>query len=147
MLFRRRSQRRPFHEPIPKVLDEQHVGERVVEVERTMRSGALVPAPYQTSAELLAAGHMISPAFMVDKPGPTTRKLMVFNQKRMNREMRKKSTKLDDLRMLRSLAQKGDFASSMDVGAAPAGRDGYHAVEIHVKDQRYMTVDLGDSVR
>eukprot|EP01050_Picozoa_sp_SAG11_P055801 SAG11_NODE_34262_length_273_cov_0.574713_1_plen_59_part_10 len=59
----------------------------MVEVVRTMQTGALVPAPFQTSAQLLAAGHMISPAFMVDKAAATTEKRMVFNQKRMNREM------------------------------------------------------------
>ena len=34
----------------------------------------------------------------------------------------------------------------MDVGAMPNGKDGYHVCEIHPADQKYMTVDLGESV-
>eukprot|EP01050_Picozoa_sp_SAG11_P025028 SAG11_NODE_5515_length_1538_cov_11.574705_1_plen_209_part_00 len=88
---------------------------------------------------------MISPAFMVDKAG-STKKRTVYNMKRLNREIRKKKGKLDDLRQLKSLAQQGWVACSMDVGAAPAGKDGYHAVEIHPADQKFMTIDLGESV-
>ena len=88
---------------------------------------------------------MISPAFMVDKAG-STKKRTVYNMKRLNLEIRKKKGKLDDLRLLQSLAQKGWVGCSMDVGAAPTGKDGYHAIQIHPAHQKYMTVDLGPAV-
>eukprot|EP01052_Picozoa_sp_SAG31_P013012 SAG31_NODE_773_length_12173_cov_15.778173_5_plen_176_part_00 len=82
---------------------------------------------------------------MVDKAG-STKKRTVYNMKRLNKEIRKKKGKLDDLRMLQSLAQRGWVGCSMDVGAAPAGKDGDHAIEIHPDHQKFMTVDLGPSV-
>ena len=82
-----------------------------------------MPAPHQTERELLAAGHMICPALMVTKQG-STKKRLVFNQKRLNRELRKKWGKLGDMR--KHLAKKGYWAASMDVGAVPNG--GYRYV-------------------
>ena len=143
--FKRRCPKIPFHEPVPRRLETEHVGARIAEAKRLLTSGALVQAPHQTSTSLLAAGHQISPAFMVDKQG-STKKRTVYNMKRLNRQFRKKKGKLDDLRMLKSLAQKGWVACSMDVGAAPRGKDGYHAIEIHPRDQKYMTIDLGEAV-
>jgi hypothetical protein len=93
---------------------------------------------------LMANGHMISPCFMVEKQG-STKKRTVYNLKRMNREMRSKRIKLDDMRLLKSLARKGHYACSMDVGAQPTGKDGYHACQIHPTHQKYMTIDLGES--
>ena len=63
----------------------------------------------------------------------------------MNREMRSKRIKLDDMRLLKSLARKGHYACSMDVGALPTSKDGYHACQIHLGHQKYMTIDLGES--
>ena len=143
--FKRRSRKTPFAQPVPKRLEAEFVGERVVECTRLLGTRALVPAPHQTERELLAAGHMICPAFMVAKQG-STKKRLVFNQKRLNRELRKKRGKLGDMRMLKHLAKKGYWAASMDVGAMPNGKDGYHVCEIHPADQKYMTVDLGESV-
>ena len=89
---------------------------------RLLATRALVPAPHQTERELLAAGHMICPAFMGTKQG-STKKRLVFNQKRLNRELWKKLGKLGGMRMLKHLAKKGYRAASMDVGAMPNGKD------------------------
>jgi hypothetical protein len=134
-----------FHQPVSTRLDREHVGERVVEVTRLLGTGALVAAPVQTAEELVARGHMICPAFMVVKKG-TTKKRLVYNQKRLNALIRKKRIKLESMKMVRDVARPGDWAYSMDVGAAPNGKDAYHMVEIHPDDQRFMTVDLGDAV-
>ena len=117
--FKRRSRKTPFAQPVPKRLEAEFVGERVVECTRLLGTRALVPAPYQTERELLGAGHMICPAFMVAKQG-STKKRLVFNQKWLNRELRKKWGKLGDMRMLKHLAKKGYWAASMDVGAMTA---------------------------
>ena len=143
--FKRRSRKTPFAQPVPKRSEAEFVGERVVECTRLLGTRALVHVPYQTERELLDAGHMICPAFMVAKQG-STKKRLVFNQKRLNRELRKKRGKLGDMRMMKHLAKKGYRAAWMDVGAMPNGKDGYHICEIHPADQKYMTVDLGESV-
>ena len=48
--------------------------------------------------------------------------------------------------MLKHLTKKGYWAASMDVGAMPNDKDGYHVCEIHQADQKYMTVDLGETL-
>ena len=72
--FKRRSRKTPFAQPVPKRLEAEFVGERVVECTRLLGTRALVPAPHQTERELLAAGHMICPAFMVAKQGSTKKR-------------------------------------------------------------------------
>jgi hypothetical protein len=143
--FKRRVQKVGFHQPVSRRLDEEHVGERVVEVKRLLGTGALVAAPVQEAAELVRRGHMICPAFMVSKKG-TRKKRLVYNQKRLNAKIRKKRVKLESMKMVREIARPGDWAYSMDVGAEPNGKDAYHMVEIAPPDQKYMTVDLGDAV-
>ena len=141
--FKRRDRKQGFWQPCSRRLDAQFVGERVVETRRMMKKGALVAAPGQVPSELVAAGHMITPCFMVPKKG-TTKKRMVYNQKMVNAKLRKRRIKLEDSRQVKNVARPGGFIMSMDVGnVVDKGKDGYHAIEIHPADQKYLTSDQG----
>ena len=80
-------------------MDAEFVGERVVETVRMLRTKALVAAPVQDPVELVRRDHMITPSFMVKKKG-MSKKRMVYNQKRCNREFKKKRVKLENLSMV-----------------------------------------------
>jgi hypothetical protein len=145
--FKRRSKRSGFYQPCSRRLDLQFTGERVVETCRMLNKGALVPAPDQCPMELVRRGHMITPAFMVKKKG-TTKKRMVYNQKRTNQEIRKRGVKLEDCRQVQFAAKPGCKVFQCDLGnVMDGGKDGYHAIQIHPADQKYLTSDQGAMVR
>ena len=97
--FKRRSKKEGFHQACSRQMDAEFVGERVVETVRMLRTKALVAAPVQDPVELVRRDHMITPSFMVKKKG-MSKKRMVYNQKRCNREFRKKRVKLENLSMV-----------------------------------------------
>ena len=146
MPFKRRSKKEGFHQACSRQMDAEFVGERVVETVRMLRTEALVAAPVQDPVELVRRGHMITPSFMVKKKG-MSKKRMVYNQKRCNREFRKKRVKLENLSMVDKAAKRSGYAFSADVGAIKnGGKDGYHMVEIDPRDQKYLTSDQGEKV-
>lgn len=108
-----------------------------------LRTGALVPAPSQCAAELVRRGHMVTPSFMVPKKN-TTKKRMVYNQKRSNAQFRKRKIKLEHLSEMKNVARPGCHAFTADVGAkCLEGKDGYHAIQIDPRDQHLLTSDQG----
>eukprot|EP01052_Picozoa_sp_SAG31_P006586 SAG31_NODE_304_length_18019_cov_10.386440_1_plen_118_part_00 len=111
-----------------------------------LRTGALVGAPTQDAKDLVQMGHWVTPSFMVPKKN-TTKKRMVYNQKRSNERVRKRKVKLEHLTELKDVARPGCWAFSADVGAQCLnGKDGYHAVQIHPASQKYLTSDQGLAV-
>ena len=111
-----------------------------------MRTGALVAAPTQNAVELVRRGHLITPSFMVPKKN-TSKKRMVYNQKRSNDRFRKRKVKLEHLSELKDVATPGCYAFTADVGAKCLnGKDGYHAIQIDPRDQHLLTSDQGLAV-
>ena len=146
MPFKRRSKKEGFHQAYSRQMDAEFVGERVVETVRMLRTKALVAAPVQDPVELVRRDHMITPSFMVKKKG-MSKKRMVYNQKRCNREFRKQRVKLENLSMVDKAAKRSGYAFSADVGAIKnGGKDGYHMIEIDPRDQKYLTSDQGEKV-
>jgi hypothetical protein len=142
----RSASRLGFHQPCSGRLAGQFIGHRVVETTRMLRTGALVEAPTQHAAELIRRGHWITPSFMVPKKN-TTKKRMVYNQKRSNERCRKRKIKLEHLREVQHVARPGCRVFTADVGAkCLGGKDGYHAVQIDPRDQHMLTSDQGLAV-
>jgi hypothetical protein len=124
---------------MPARLDLENIDRRVVEIHRYLRNGAWKEAWSQDPASLVAAGHMICPAFMVEKAGSTKGRI-VNNEKRVNSQSRKKKTKFESLTLLNTCVGKGYWGLAADVF------DGFHMVENHPLDQKYHTVDVGAQV-
>ena len=62
---------------------------------------------------------------------------MVNNEKRVNAQSRKKKTKFESLKLLKTCAGKDYWALAADVF------DGFHMIENHPADLKYHTVDAG----
>jgi len=61
------ADRKGFHQPLARRLDEQFIEEREAERDRGLREGVYRLPSSQDSKELVARGHMIMPAFFVEK--------------------------------------------------------------------------------
>lgn len=152
------SRREGFHQPLARRLDVENVQEREAERDRGLANGVYRLPFSQDPKELVAAGHMIMPAFFVDKesrrsvdaaswaamsPENRIKHLrFVSNLKRLNRQCKKKSVKFEGLDKLPQMAGPGEFAAatSWDVNKA------FNLLEIYRPDQKCMTLDLGQCV-
>lgn len=157
-LFHPWAERRGFVQPLCRRLDEAYVQERMAERDRGLREGVYRLPPTQDVKELVRLGHMVMPAFFVDKasrrevstsewdamtPEQRIKHLrFVSNLKRLNRQCRKKSCKFEGLDKLPTMASRGrhKYASSWDVNSA------FNLLEIQQSHQKYGTLDLGPSV-
>ena len=137
--FKRHASKKGFHQPMPAKLDGESVDRRVVEFHRLQKTGAMKPAPSQDIRVLISEGYMVTPAFMVDKHDSTAGRC-VFNEKRQNTLQRKKKTRFESLKMLKTCAQQGYFGLGADV------KDGFHLLKNHPSDQKYHTADVGPQV-
>ena len=137
--FKRHASKKGFHQPMPAHLDCEHVDRRVVEFHRLLRTGAMKRAHSQDLRVLISEGYMITPSFMVEKAG-STKGRCVFNEKRQNSLQRKKKTKFESLKMLKTCAKQGYWGLAADV------LDGFHLLENHPSDQKYHTADVGAQV-
>ena len=137
--FKRHASKKGFHQPMPARLDCEHVDRRVVEFHRLLRTGAMKRAHSQDLRVLISEGYMITPSFMVEKAG-STKGRCVFNEKRQNSLQRKKKTKFESLKMLKTCAKQGYWGLAADV------LDGFHLLENHPSDQKYHTADVGAQV-
>ena len=137
--FKRRAPLHGFHQSMPARLDMENIDRRIVEIHRLIRNGAWKAAWSQDPKALVSAGHMICPAFMVEK-ADSTKGRMVNNEKRVNALSRKKKTKFESLKLLKTCAGKDYWALAADVF------DGFHMIENHPTDQKYHTVDVGPQV-
>lgn len=156
--FHKWASREGFHQPLARRLDVENVEEREAERDRGLANGVYRLPFCQDSKALVARGHMIMPAFFVDKesrrsvdkadwvamsPQERIKHLrFVSNLKRLNRKCRKKSVKFEGLPKLPQMAGPGEYAvaTSWDVNKA------FNLLEIYPPEQKYMTLDLGPSV-
>eukprot|EP01052_Picozoa_sp_SAG31_P035352 SAG31_NODE_4254_length_3414_cov_5.296833_3_plen_254_part_00 len=127
---------RPFHHAPSRRMDEQQWELRKEERDRLLKMGAFVASHSQNADELVRAGHMISPAFLVPKKGKTNKWRLVIDQRRLNRRCDKKPVKFEGLDKLR-FVNKARWAISWDLA------DGYMNLEIFPPHRKRMTVDLG----
>ena len=137
--FKRHASKKGYNQPMPARLDCEHVDRRVVEFHRLLRTGAMKRAHSQDLRVLIRKGYMITPSFMVEKAG-STKGRCVFNEKRQNSLQRKKKTKFESLKMLKTCAKQGYWGLAADV------LDGFHLLENHPSDQKYHTADVGAQV-
>lgn len=156
--FHKWCQRRGFFQPVARRLDEQYIEERIAERDRGLAEGVYRLPPSQDVKSLVARGHMIMPAFFVEKASrkevsgdewsrlPPEKRIkhlrFVSNLKRLNRMCRKKSSKFEGLETLSQMSAPGEHshATSWDV------RSAFNLLEIRRDHQKYMTLDLGPSV-
>ena len=118
----------PFHLPaIPvKACDKPWLGK---ELDRCVVTGAMEPATDTT---------YVSNAFVHTQPNGKRR--LVINFKHLNTFMRKVAQKYETLKVLRNLAQEGDWAISFDL------QDGFHAIPIAEEDRKYLTFEIDGKI-
>ena len=158
ILFHHWAALRGFHQPLPRRLDAQYVTEREAERNRGLAEGVYRLPPSQDPKDLVRRGHMIMPAFFVDKesrkglsaeawkemsPEERIKHLrFVSNLKKLNRMCKKKSCRFEGLEKLCQMSTPGrhTHATSWDVKSA------FNLIEMLPEHQKYMTLDLGPSV-
>ena len=79
----------------------------------------------------------VSACHLVPKPGKGKFRI-VIDYRFINSYMVEKGCRYETLKVLRRMARRGDYFMSVDL------KDGYFAVGIREKDQKYFTVDLGE---
>ena len=97
------------------------------EVERLTSIGAIKPA---------ICHKYVSRAFLVPKPGQKGKWRLIIDLRPVNRHLRHLSCRYETLRRLCRMARKGDWCLSLDL------QDGFYAVGIAERDQRYLTFTL-----
>ena len=118
----------PFHlTPIPvRESDKPWLGK---ELDRCVVTGAIEPAK---------CTDFVSNAFVHTQPNG--KKRLVINFKFLNTFCKKVAQKYETLKVLRNLAQQGDFAISFDL------QDGFHAIPIAEEDRKYLTFELDGKI-
>ena len=129
---------RGFHRRMSRKMDAQLWEERKKERNRSIEIGAFTPCQSQNAGELVDAGCMICPSFLVPKKGATNKFRAIADLRPVNAKCRKRTAKFQGLRELRHLGQKGCWMFTWDLDS------GFMNLQIFGPHQKYMVLDLGE---